>query len=292
MSSSEHDADAAAPQMIPIEVGEKEALQLYAPHLSHVTEVKFITERRSKIVSVLDQVVIKRTSVALSEAENMRFVREHTSVRLPRLYGTYEAGDGRSYLVMEHIFGDPVDVAWPMLSPEQKHGVAAQLKGYFDELRTLPSENYIGSLQRGPLICDMLRGPNAGPFASEADFNDALVKYFDFETNNNDFKYAKRDYHVVIIKGMLNDRHEIVFSHGDVGKRNIMIHEGQVSAIIDWEYAGFYPEYWEYAIAFSDLSWKQPSLADWTVCLQHALKPYPVEAATIDIMETYSLCGH
>ncbi|KAL4938146.1 hypothetical protein BDV06DRAFT_215313 [Aspergillus oleicola] len=39
-----------------------------------------------------------------------------------------------------------------------------------------------------------------------------------------------------------------VLVHGDFAARNIMVHNGELSAI-DWEYSGFYPEYMEYALA-------------------------------------------
>ncbi|KAG6166363.1 hypothetical protein E4U27_008226, partial [Claviceps purpurea] len=39
--------------------------------------------------------------------------------------------------------------------------------------------------------------------------------------------------------------HEIVFTHGDLNMRNIMMHNGRLSGIIDWETCGWYPDYWE-----------------------------------------------
>lgn len=39
-----------------------------------------------------------------------------------------------------------------------------------------------------------------------------------------------------------------VFTHGDLAPRNIMVDAaGQITAILDWENAGWYPDYWEYA---------------------------------------------
>lgn len=37
-----------------------------------------------------------------------------------------------------------------------------------------------------------------------------------------------------------------VFTHGDIIPQNIMVDENyQVSGIVDWEAAGWYPDYWE-----------------------------------------------
>ena len=40
--------------------------------------------------------------------------------------------------------------------------------------------------------------------------------------------------------------HEIVFTHGDLNLRNVMVQNGRISGIIDWENAGWFPDYWEY----------------------------------------------
>ena len=39
-----------------------------------------------------------------------------------------------------------------------------------------------------------------------------------------------------------------LFTHGDVAPRNILVDESyRITGIVDWELAGWYPEYWEYA---------------------------------------------
>ena len=43
--------------------------------------------------------------------------------------------------------------------------------------------------------------------------------------------------------------HRVVFSHGDLHINNILVHNGRLSGLIDWECAGWYPEYWDYTIA-------------------------------------------
>lgn len=39
-----------------------------------------------------------------------------------------------------------------------------------------------------------------------------------------------------------------VFTHGDLTPRNVMVdNAGRIAGILDWENAGWYPDYWEYA---------------------------------------------
>jgi aminoglycoside phosphotransferase (APT) family kinase protein len=47
------------------------------------------------------------------------------------------------------------------------------------------------------------------------------------------------------LRNMMKHNHGIVFAHGDLHPGNILIHDGRVAAILDWEMAGWYPEYWE-----------------------------------------------
>ena len=51
--------------------------------------------------------------------------------------------------------------------------------------------------------------------------------------------------------GMIGaNKHAIVFTHGFLAFRNIIVKDSRFKAIIDWEMAGWYPEYWEFAKAF------------------------------------------
>jgi aminoglycoside phosphotransferase len=80
-----------------------------------------------------------------------------------------------------------------------------------------------------------------GPFTSEADFNTTLVDTFVAKSKGQVGPY---------IRGMVDaHRHDIVFTHGDFRPNNIMVKDGRVTAIIDWEMAGWYPDYWEFAKA-------------------------------------------
>ncbi|KAF2704894.1 hypothetical protein K504DRAFT_537480 [Pleomassaria siparia CBS 279.74] len=40
--------------------------------------------------------------------------------------------------------------------------------------------------------------------------------------------------------------HRIVLTHGDLNQANIMVKHGKIVSLIDWEFSGWYPEYWEY----------------------------------------------
>ena len=43
--------------------------------------------------------------------------------------------------------------------------------------------------------------------------------------------------------------HASVFTHGDFQRKNILIGDDSNLVLVDWESAGWYQSYWEYAIA-------------------------------------------
>lgn len=84
--------------------------------------------------------------------------------------------------------------------------------------------------------------------------------------------------------------HSSVFTHTDLQRKNILIKEvpgGEsgarhfdVSAVLDWEDAGWYPSYWEYAGCFVDFQW----VDDWPEKVEQILDACPVEAAVLRLV--------
>ncbi|KGQ12560.1 hypothetical protein BBAD15_g1699 [Beauveria bassiana D1-5] len=64
-------------------------------------------------------------------------------------------------------------------------------------------------------------------------------------------------------------------------RRNIVMRGDKTLVVIDWEAAGWYPEYWEYVLAtITAASWKD----DWHEYLAKILDEYPNEYAWFDMM--------
>jgi aminoglycoside phosphotransferase len=73
-----------------------------------------------------------------------------------------------------------------------------------------------------------------------------------------------------------------VFSHGDLAPRNILVKDGRVVGIIDWETAGWYPEYWEYA----RLKRSNLDAPDWEERLCKLMDPYLDEEKAEDALSS------
>ncbi|KAJ7601094.1 hypothetical protein C8J56DRAFT_718557, partial [Mycena floridula] len=97
----------------------------------------------------------------------------------------------------------------------------------------------ICSLDGSPLRDPRIRNRHCGPFSSEKAFNDfrlSLVELYRHDSWSNDI--------ITSIEHELRDGHRIVFTHGDIRDCNILLDDNyQVVALIDWEMAGWMPEY-------------------------------------------------
>lgn len=64
-----------------------------------------------------------------------------------------------------------------------------------------------------------------------------------------------------------------VFTHGDLNPFNVFVRDGLVVGILDWEFAGWYPAYWEYTAAWHGNRTRQA----WQGVLTEFLDAYPEE---------------
>ncbi|KAF4154642.1 hypothetical protein CNMCM6069_009042 [Aspergillus lentulus] len=104
---------------------------------------------------------------------------------------------------------------------------------------------------------DSLEG---GPFNSEEEFNEFIL---------SDIVPSAPELLRHYARFALMDGHSFVFTHGDLAPRDILVDEGRVTALLDSEYAGWYPEYWEYVQALRQLR----PMKNWPEYLARILPP-------------------
>ena len=85
------------------------------------------------------------------------------------------------------------------------------------------------------------------------------------------------------------------FSHTDLQRKNVIVWkttrdgegegEGEKDfelCLVDWEDAGWYPEYWEYATAFMGFRWAGD---DWPRAVESILDVYAAEATMLNMIK-------
>ena len=82
-----------------------------------------------------------------------------------------------------------------------------------------------------------------GPFFTEEDMYEIIERWINLSLFN-----PMPDSSIQFTRRLYQDTsgNEIVFTHGDLDPRNILVEDGHVSGIFDWEQSGWYPKYWEY----------------------------------------------
>ncbi|KAK8128927.1 hypothetical protein PG984_010035 [Apiospora sp. TS-2023a] len=172
-----------------------------------------------------------------NEADAMEFVRANTSVPIPKVYEVYERPNGSVSIVMESL---PGDTDYANMSPEQVRAFGDELSGYLHQLRSLepPEKGFIGSVNEGSLLDHRLGNVRFGPFHNVDDFH----SYLRFGGPLDTWMYNPV---VKKIHGR-SSTYRVKFTHADLNPTNIQYHNGRIVGIIDWETAGWYPEYWEY----------------------------------------------
>lgn len=208
-----------------------------------------------KVVGVGPHFVAKYgLQINLEEGRTMLFIRERTKVPVPRIFALFKDFEsGVSYIIMERVCGDRLDSIWPHLEDAQKQDVSNQLKSAFTDLREMPTPAGYCSLYQQPLRDHIFYTGSEeesqhleGPFGNETELNDALIKKY---LASGYAPVAKADYYRRAFPSVLSG-HPPTFTHGDFQRKNMIrdSDSGKIT-IIDWEFAGWYPSYWEYARA-------------------------------------------
>lgn len=268
----------ASPDTMPIPLPTRAEIALSSEVLSDKTGCK--------VVAVGSYVVKHGIHVSLSEGEVMLHIANSTPLRVPKVYALYsERDEQKNYIIMEKIEGKTLQEVWPTLETSAKEEITSQLRTTFDQLRRLPPPTRFCALH-GKLLPDALleidegSGRNSGPFKSEDQLNQALLKAY---AASNERLRGKTIFFERAWDSVFSG-HEPVFTQGDVQQKNIMLSEHSrrpCVVFIDWETTGWYPSHWKYARAtfgcgrFED---------DWSFWLEQALDPHLNEYAWIYIL--------
>lgn len=223
------------------------------------------------------------------EGQNLLFIEQTLGIRAPRLYAMYRNPNGKLYIVMEAIRGNTLEYYWPTLSELEKKQIMGELRPTFEKMRALIAHNFFGTV-----VCGALPHPPfwphdndaslSGPFSSEHDLNMAFSK-------RSRANWAYNGKHGYISDFFENNRSKVLkdhpptLTHSDLQRKNIIVRKTPPEdsaltsrfevSIMDWESAGWYPSYWEYANALLAYHW----VDDWLIMLETSIQSYPAEGA-------------
>ncbi|KAH8690434.1 kinase-like domain-containing protein [Talaromyces proteolyticus] len=198
-------------------------------------------------------------SKATIEAKTLDFLAKSTAamnieIPAPKHIRDWVDRDGRYFTLTERIQGQTLEQAWPSLSESQKISIADQVVQVRKQLRSNFISTTIQTIDQGPcypglLFLDM---KPYGPFYSEQELWDALALAYD-NLPQSIFENLKKRF---------PKSEPFVLTHCDLNLGNIMVRDGKVVGILDWEYAAYLPVWYEYisaSFAFTemDVEWKK-----------------------------------
>ncbi|KAF2718546.1 kinase-like protein [Polychaeton citri CBS 116435] len=193
--------------------------------------------------SIGDDVILKERSHKFSsyEARNIRYIQQHTTIPVPEIIHEWVEGD-RYYLIMKRIPGVTLEKAWPTMSDTDKECVAKQTAACLAQLRKLTSDR-IETLEGEPVQEAFL-------------FDDQL-----WETLAKELENVPEDLRRRLRRNMPSSQ-PYTYTHSDLTTCNIMVKDGQLTGIIDWEGSAFFPSWWQstslrIGLGPDDFAWKR-----------------------------------
>jgi aminoglycoside phosphotransferase len=130
-----------------------------------------------------------------------------------------------------------------------------------------------GPLYSGWLFLNGSETPH-GPIKSDKEMEESLVSSLEHIPKIASSRFIRR----------LPMCTPYTLTHGDLNIGNIVVKDGELAGILDWEYAGYFPVWWEYVatkIGFGEED------AEWKALLRERL--YPFDQAAEFWLDFYSL---
>ncbi|KAF2865072.1 kinase-like domain-containing protein [Massariosphaeria phaeospora] len=175
------------------------------------------------------------------EARNLRFLKEKTTIPVPTVVLDYDHND-RNFIQTERIPGDTLDTVWASLSAAEKELIAKQTGDYLSQLRQLQSPR-MQSLGEQPLFSTFLFrddfGEPHGPLSSDDELWAVWAPVLKDLPEKARSRFRER----------MPSAEPYTFTHGDLSTGNIMVKDGNLTGILDWETSGYFPVWWEFTCA-------------------------------------------
>ncbi|KAM0235338.1 hypothetical protein ACHAP5_009733 [Fusarium lateritium] len=271
-------------------VDQSQAISLPTPDDIDDSEVLLNETRGSRVVRTQGFVIKYGIFVKPIEAHNMLYVAKSTAVPVPKVYAIYQCYDERkkritTYIVMQYVQGKTLVDLWGNLDQDRKLSIAQTLRTHFDQLRQLQHPGYFGNIDGGPPLDDLFSATQlAKDINSSFETVDQLAEWIlrIYTTETGERMAHKARYYQHVLPTALQSDSTPVFTHNDFQRKNVMVQDDGGLFIIDWEFASWYPMYWEYSTAtWANGGWYD----DWHDYVCITLDNYPTQSLWLSSMK-------
>lgn len=182
---------------------------------------------------------IIKTHCFNTEYQALMLIDRHTSVPCWKVQTIFNRPEGK-LVEYEAFTGKPLHTVWPAMSAHQKNKIVADLARFVDQLRKMqpPKQCVVGDATLGAALDHRFGQGRIGPFFS-------IQAFQEFERRGHSpHHFPEKEIQQVHAP---QKPYQLKFTHANLCPRNIVVDEaGRICALIGWESAGWYPEYWEY----------------------------------------------
>ncbi|KAJ6024297.1 hypothetical protein N7540_005094 [Penicillium herquei] len=193
-----------------------------------------------------------------TEVTTLKFLTNYPKIPVPKVLRDWVDSDGRYFVLTERMKGQTLEKVWSSLSETQKISITDEVIAIRRNLRSITSDAIQGvdrnAANIGLLFFDS--GPH-GPFHSDTELWDALSISLQSSVKELLPKEVLDN-----MKKRMPQCEPYVLTHCDLNLGNIIVQDGKLVGILDWEYAAFLPVWHEYVSASwgwtdDDLEWKK-----------------------------------
>ncbi|KAF8588283.1 kinase-like protein [Ramaria rubella] len=185
--------------------------------------------------------------IRIQEGYATQYVGIHTNVPVPTVLDILEY-NSEVMIALTRLPGEILGFAYrDMSNGWQLDYLSSQLRSFFNQRRSLPPpSNSVCAFMDNPIhdvrISMELR-PH-GPWTNVEEFHKFLVRQADLKIPDDERQVIQT------IQTAHSRKHRICFTHSDFHPENMLVDDnGTVTGILDWEGAGWMPEYWDYTRA-------------------------------------------
>ena len=224
------------PSLPTVPVANDEEVRAFLERYFHA----FPEHDRTSVRLLNDGRILKYGSrVHFHEALVLKFIRERTSIPVPDVHFVFKVRDV-TFIVMENVVGEDLDTLMEKdsIDDAQLGCIAEELVGYMQQIQRIipppdPDGRSFGSFPSGPYHNIYFDPPPPRRYK----YIEELSMYLVSMTATNP-----------VCPPLLKAGQQVpgVLAHGDLNPSNVMVKDGRISGIIDWDTFGSYPPWWEY----------------------------------------------
>lgn len=173
---------------------------------------------------------------------------------------------GEVLILMTRLPGEPFVDGFQRgsMSADEVAHFEDTLRDWFSQLRALPPPNPRGvcGFGGGPCKSDRVHHDRMfGPFPSVSELHDYLFTTVLLEHQDRLHTFAQKSH---------SKAHRICFTHGDIHPNNLLVSGNRLTGLVDWECAGWYPEYWD----FTKAVYRRQRFVEWLESFQRVFPQY------------------